>query len=122
MNATAAPVNLTANVMMSGNMNFLAAPSLFRRPPRSVLIENQTTVETSAEETRPPSDSVTRHLILLRHAKSSWQYPSLRESSVPKKSNSSSSQKLLLFAGLCKRLKKDLKKWNKVHNGVNKGR
>ncbi|KAK2978420.1 hypothetical protein RJ640_000141 [Escallonia rubra] len=83
MNAAAAPVNLTANVMMSGNMNFLAAPSLYRRPLRSVLIENGTTVETSVEETRPPSDSVTRRLILLRHAKSSWQYPSLRDHDRP---------------------------------------
>ncbi|XP_022724461.1 uncharacterized protein At3g52155, chloroplastic isoform X3 [Durio zibethinus] len=35
-------------------------------------------IEVEAEPTRPEAQSVSRRLILLRHAKSSWNYPALR--------------------------------------------
>ncbi|XP_022724458.1 uncharacterized protein At3g52155, chloroplastic isoform X1 [Durio zibethinus] len=40
-------------------------------------------IEVEAEPTRPEAQSVSRRLILLRHAKSSWNYPALRDHDRP---------------------------------------
>ncbi|GLT64397.1 hypothetical protein SLA2020_368940 [Shorea laevis] len=53
-------------------------PSRFRLPTRSSLI-----METVEGEAPSESESIARRLILLRHAESSWEYPSLRDHDRP---------------------------------------
>ncbi|KAG4146779.1 hypothetical protein ERO13_D05G180600v2 [Gossypium hirsutum] len=52
---------------------------LLRRRRRCLMIGAETEVELAASEAQPAS----RRLILLRHAKSSWQHPSLRDHDRP---------------------------------------
>jgi hypothetical protein len=54
------------------------SPSRFRLPTRSSLI-----IETVEGQAPSESDSIPRRLILLRHAESSWEYPSLRGRCMP---------------------------------------
>ncbi|XP_062162558.1 uncharacterized protein At3g52155, chloroplastic isoform X2 [Alnus glutinosa] len=54
------------------------SPSRFRLPTRSSLI-----IETVEGQAPSESDSIPRRLILLRHAESSWEYPSLRDHDRP---------------------------------------
>ncbi|GKV18866.1 hypothetical protein SLEP1_g29191 [Rubroshorea leprosula] len=51
-----------------------------RAEPLLSVIESETV---TAEEAPSPSGSISRRLILLRHAKSSWQHPSLRDHDRP---------------------------------------
>ncbi|XP_059439881.1 uncharacterized protein At3g52155, chloroplastic isoform X2 [Corylus avellana] len=53
-------------------------PSCFRLAARSSLI-----IETVEGQAPSESDSIARRLILLRHAESSWEYPSLRDHDRP---------------------------------------
>ncbi|XVF75127.1 hypothetical protein PTKIN_Ptkin13bG0162700 [Pterospermum kingtungense] len=76
----AASTTTTTTKLLSKGLNPI--PIRFRWKRRRCL-----TIESEAELAASEAQSVTRRLILLRHAKSSWQHPSLRDHDRPLSKN-----------------------------------